>query len=426
MTEQELVKHCLLAICQKNGFDGQSSMTQRDFELISREIEDRTGTLISVSTLKRLLKGEFGRMPQNATLNAISSYLGSKNWQEYKTSMQKVVEQPVIGKSMEEGSQSRTWKINWKWAGAAVVATGIIVFFSFANLHSKPYGLEKAQFGARKTTDASIPNTVVFSYNIDDVQADSFFIQQSWDRRRRVRIYKHSYTLTDIYYEPGYHTAKLIANDSVIKTIDVSIPTGGWFLFAKAMGGKSIPQYIKNDNAVKNGVLSLDRSDLENSQVTITEEKIFGYTLFPRQLTLSSDDFIFTARARMKEVRNNHCPFIMYEVFCQRNFLFFKSMPRGCAGETQAQFGEQFFSGQKNDLSSLCYDLSEWQDIAIEVKNKIVTVSIGHKEVYKTTYLHSSGLVTGLGFFSNGLCEVDAVEIKGPDGKVLYQNDFNK
>ncbi|MEI9809516.1 MAG: hypothetical protein WDO16_17520 [Bacteroidota bacterium] len=41
--------------------------------------------------------------------------------------------------------------------------------------------------------------------------ADSFFIQQSWDKNRRVKIDKHSHTLTDIYYEPGYHIAKLIA-----------------------------------------------------------------------------------------------------------------------------------------------------------------------------------------------------------------------
>ena len=85
----------------------------------------------------------------------------------------------------------------------------------------------------------------MFHYNIDDVKADSFFIQQSWDVNRRVRIFKNNYTLTDIYYEPGYHMAKLIANDSIIQTVDVSIPSDGWFLFAMNTKPKSNPVYIK-------------------------------------------------------------------------------------------------------------------------------------------------------------------------------------
>ena len=46
------------------------------------------------------------------------------------------------------------------------------------------------------------------------------------------RIYKNHYTVTDIYYEPGYHLAKLIANDSAIRVAEVSIPTDRWVFYA--------------------------------------------------------------------------------------------------------------------------------------------------------------------------------------------------
>ncbi len=108
----------------------------------------------------------------------------------------------------------------------------------------QPMDLKKAQFSMNKTTRNDLPNTVVFNYNIDDVNADSFFIQQSWDKDRRVRIDKKNHTLTDIYYEPGYHVAKLIANDSVIRTIDVSIPTDKWFYYARERKPASIPEYV--------------------------------------------------------------------------------------------------------------------------------------------------------------------------------------
>ncbi len=38
----------------------------------------------------------------------------------------------------------------------------------------------------------------------------------------------------------------------------------------------------------------------------------------------------------------------------------------------------------------------------------------------------SCGLITGLGFMSNGLTAVDSVDLRTTDGKVLYHNDFNK
>ena len=431
MTEQELVKRCLNAICRKNGFDDPSAMTQRDFELISHEVEDSTGILISVSTFKRLLHGRFSRMPQIATLNAISTYLGFKNWQDYRNSANKTGNslkpaKEKNEKALNKGNSGYAFSFNWKLIGAVAITTAIVVFLSFVKISSRPApGYEKAQFAAKKTTDNSIPNTVIFNYNIDDVNADSFFIQQSWDKRRRVKIFKHSYTLTDIYYEPGYHNAKLIANDSVIKTADVSIPTDKWFFCAKDKSLSGIPEYIKTGIIAKNGCLTLNKSDLASSNIKTEDEKTFMYTYFPGKIEVSSDNFTFKARVRMKEVRNNQCPYIMYEVFCQRRFMYFRSLPKGCASEAYAQFGDKFLYGKEVDLSSLCYDLNQWIDIELMVKNKVATVNFNNKQIFSAMYNNSSGLVTGLGFISNGLCEVDFVELKGLDGKVVYENDFN-
>lgn len=426
MTEQELVKKCLGDICQKNGFDDITAMTQRDFELISQKIDEGTGILISVSTIKRLLNGEFSRMPQIATLNAISTYLGFKNWQEYKTSVQHPVIQPPETTRSTVTNRPRSFSINWKWAGIIFVAIAIIVFFSFINLSTAPArGYEKAQFSAKKTTENAIPNTVIFTYNIDDVNADSFFIQQSWDKRKKVRIYKKRYTLTDIYFEPGYHIAKLIANDSVIKTMDVSIPTDRWFLYATDVSFKDIPQYIKIKDQDKDGIFGLNKTDLDSNDINTHEEKNFVYTYFPSKIEVNSDNFTLKARVRINAVRNNQCPYIMYEVFCQRRFMYFKSMPPGCTSETTAQFGDTYLNGKENDLSPLCYEINQWKDIELTVKNRRVTIFFDNKKVFSSTYTVPLGLITGLGFISNGLCEIDFTELKGLDGKIVHANDFN-
>src|SRR5688572_20441114 len=319
--EQALVRTCLLEIFRRNGYGDDALLTHRDFEHISHEIEAKTTTLISVSTLKRLLNGEFSRIPQTATLNAISNYLGFKNWQDYKLSfLQNGIPAPEQKQDQKTSSApfkkttghfSRRFKLVTISVFSLVCVAIIFLFIRYSS-RSVTGDVASATFSAEKTTSNEIPNTVVFHYNIDNVVADSFFIQQSWDQNRRVKIFKNNYTLTDIYYEPGYHIAKLIANDSVIRTVDISIPTDRWFLFAKDMSPKSVPQYIKpTTSIIHDGVLKLHPADLATNQINGMEEKRFVYAYFPSDIKVNSDNYILKTRVRIDEVKHNLCPNIM-------------------------------------------------------------------------------------------------------------------
>jgi hypothetical protein len=128
----------------------------------------------------------------------------------------------------------------------------------------------------------------------------------------------------------------------------------------------------------------------------------------------------------MRELRNNFCPTLMVEVWTQRYFNFFQSTSKGCVSEAMAEFGENFLSGKNNDLSALGYDLTEWVDVEWMVKNRQVTVSFDGKVVLETSYHQDVGYVTGIAFISNGLPEIDHIELKGLDGSVVYENDFSE
>jgi hypothetical protein len=433
--EHDLVRECLTEIFRLNGYDDVSKLTQRDYEHISNAIETKTTILISVSTLKRLLHGEFTRIPQTATLNAISTYLGYKSWQDFKLSLIKKIVKVIPKEALHSESNGAPEKVKAPSNSIkriTVVSVGIVsviiavLFIRYAPGNS-PGNFDKASFSAEKTTSNDIPNTVVFHYNIDDVKADSFFIQQSWDVNRRVRIFKNKYTLTDIYYEPGYHLAKLIANDSIIQTVDVSIPSNGWFLFAMDTKPRSNPEYIKPTlPMVKNGVMTLNENDLVANQIDKSKEKKYVYTLFPADMHVQSDNYIFKTRVRMRELRNNFCPTLMVEVWTQRYFNFVQNTSKGCVSEAMAEFGENFISGKNNDLSPLGYDLTNWVDVEWKVENRHVTISFDGKVVLETSYKKDVGYITGMAFISNGLPEIDHIELKGLDGSVVYENDFSE
>src|SRR6478736_1553863 len=83
-TEREWVSLCMKELCRKSGFTDCGRLVQRELEFICDNIEVKTGILISLSTMKRLLNGQFSRQPQIATLNAISMYIGYDGWQDFK------------------------------------------------------------------------------------------------------------------------------------------------------------------------------------------------------------------------------------------------------------------------------------------------------------------------------------------------------
>ena len=255
MNEQVLVKTAIIEIFYKNGYSDLTRMTQRDFDHIGEQLEQKSGILISGTTVKRLAHGEFARLPQIATLNAIANYYNYKTWQDFKASK---IEEGPEKEPVKKLESRRKFRVKYLSIPVAIIILGSLYFSR--STKGTVSNAEKASFSLRKNTSNDIPNSVVFSYNIDEVQADSFFIQQSWDKNRRVRIYKNKHTLTDIYYEPGYHIAKLIANDSVIRTADVSIPTDRWFFYAIDNIANYTSQYIKVDTFNNNGRLGLSIS----------------------------------------------------------------------------------------------------------------------------------------------------------------------
>ena len=84
MSDRDLVEKCILELRKKTGYEDSATIIQRDIEYLCTEIAEKTNIHISISTIKRLLNGQFSRLPQIATLNAITFYLGYDNWQDFK------------------------------------------------------------------------------------------------------------------------------------------------------------------------------------------------------------------------------------------------------------------------------------------------------------------------------------------------------
>jgi len=424
MNERDLIKNVILEVFYNNGYTDTAQMTQRDFDFISSGIEKKSGILISGTTIKRLALGDFSRLPQVATLNAIANYFEYKTWQDFKASRLPVIKADEGISSSIRKDRLRFLKNKLAWLTASILV--VIVTLGLFLFNGKPgiiSNAEKAKFSCERSTRNDIPNTVIFNYDIDQVHADSFFIQQSWDKNRRKRIYKNTHTITDIYYEPGYHIAKLIANDSIIRTIDVHLPTDRWFFYAIDNIANYIPEYIKTGNYINNGILGLSEGQVKENNIDITKDKLYHYTWFPGKMKAKSNNFRLKTRIRMNEVRNSLCPYITIELFCQGYFIVMKTTNKGCANIASLLLDREI-KGNETDLTALTFDVSQWTEVEIASTNNIVSISINNKNVFSAPCFDPVKYISGLAFISNGLCEVDNVLLTGLDGKIVYTNEF--
>ena len=122
----------------------------------------------------------------------------------------------------------------------------------------------------------------------------------------------------------------------------------------------------------------------------------------------------------MTDLCNTACPWIMPEVFCQHGLMYCTFTMPGCTGGIGAQFGDKVIGGKDNDLSALAVDVHQWHQLELIVRHRQVTVSIDGRLVMTRDYTVPAGLITGLGFHSNGLCRVDSIRLAGLDGRTVY------
>jgi hypothetical protein len=422
LSDKQLVRLCLDELSAKMGFSDRSKLSQSDLEHLCYLIEEQTKVVISISTIKRVFSEKFERLPQIYTLDALTKFIGYAGWQDFKTKKSGSNSGQAVLSAEPPAAGSHAKRPSAYWIHAVV---GGVVILAVALLIMTGKNVEpEAAFSLQKIVSQDVPANVIFNYDIDNIKGDSFYIQPSWDRRRRIKIGKNSHTQTETYYEPGYHTAKLLCGNKVLKTVRVHITTRGWVGYTKVNFSDPYPQYFQHETIVRDNVLGLDLRGLRANDVETRNDKIYYYACFPDSLQISSDHFTLTARVRMDPVKPTLCPWIISEVYSQNSLFFFTGTIPGCTGEAKAMFSDKYLDGKKSDLSALGFDVRNWQDVKIDVRSRVVTISVEDREVFKTTYERPGGLIQGMGFGSNGLCEVDYVQLTDSVGNVVYRNDF--
>jgi hypothetical protein len=416
LSEQQYITICKKLIEENFSLGNRKGSLHRDLETLSRLIEEKTGVCISHSTLKRLWKNKFKQSPQSATLNALAAMLDFKDWQEFKQANQKRVKHISL-------------KTTLLFTGIILIATISLVglFYIESKNNDKPGKPEingPVYFSAEKTVTSGIPNTVIFKYDVSGVKADSFFIQQTWNAYNRVRIDPGRETFTSIYYESGYHRARLLANDTEIAMQPIHILSNGWEPHIYYNENDLIPIDFKNETFIEGGQLHLNKSLLEKRHIDFSKY-FFSRISNSQEFNISSDNFALVTRLKVDSMQHSLCPWLNFIIVTEKNIFRVSLNKKGCERNASYKLGEIIRNGGDNDLSALGCNIFEWQEIGIKVHEKKAEISINGKVAFNEVFKEDFGKVTGLIYIFEGTGSIDYVQLAGADGQIVFEDSFD-
>jgi hypothetical protein len=396
--EKQFLESCRQRIEEKVGWGPGSEWQNQDFEALSKRIFKDTKVSLSVSTLKRVWgKIRYDGNQTTATLNALAQFVGYEDWRTFTSN----------GKHTPSLSTSTKapWKISFPKALkaiVAIVALGLGVFL-FSVMQSRPKRLEykNITFNSQPTAK-TVPNTVVFNYNAKDSNADSVFIQQSWDPNRRFSVDKNLTEYTSTYYMPGYFRAKLILDTTVVAEHDIFIESNGWLA---TIDRGEIPVYADEQKILHEGIISITDEFIAEQKIDLEKEK-----LWTSYFRVVKDEIIPDEAFQMDVTLMNTfgkgasvCRYTQIFLLGTDGYIGIPLSIKGCIGELGLQ-ADKFIDGKTKDLSAFGVDFSDWAIVQCVVKSKKISILVNNVLAYEGDYQNGIGEIVGtrIMFMGNG------------------------
>ncbi|MGZ3752135.1 MAG: hypothetical protein ACXVAU_12715, partial [Mucilaginibacter sp.] len=393
------IKQLLIIIEQQLDWGEASTWQSKDFEILNQLIFEKTKVSLSASTLRRIWgRVEYNHLPSVTTIDTLAKFAGFENWRTFSRqhvtvgSLSKTVENPVIKRKERSG-----WVLK--------IALGILaaVTITLVSMYAKksPASIKGPYLFNTHPVTRTIPNSVIFTYDVKTSPDDSISIQQSWDPGTRVAVDKDKHQFTSIYYTPGFYHAKLLINNKIVKEQPIMIPTTGWLGLIEY---RPIPVYLDTKEFVSKDEMRVPASVITQNNIPLSPQPpTVAYFNVGNFDPVSLKDFSFSA-----EVRNDYhggaaiCQYSQVVLFTDNTPVIIQLSAKGCVSDLRLLNGAFFVSGKNTDLSGFGADLSRWVKVSCRSNTERILYYVNDKLVYNSPRPAGNVDIVGIGFNFQG------------------------
>ncbi|MBS1530557.1 MAG: hypothetical protein JSU01_09635 [Bacteroidetes bacterium] len=415
MSQADL-KQLLLIIEHQLDWGEPATWQGKDFEILNELILEKTKVSLSASTLRRIWgRVEYNHMPSGTTLDTLAQFAGFENWRAF--TRQRKEPPKIYETAIRDIPRAKFKRGAWPAAALVVIALATLALVGM-HVRSTDEPLNGAVIFKSKPVTRSLPNSVIFDYDVKTNPGDSVCIQQSWDPTTSTIVDKAKHQFTSIYYVPGFYHAKLLVNNKIVKEHKLIIPTDGWLGLIE---NRPVPVYLSDNEYIRNGILQAPVSvitsknfKMEPRQPAVSYYNVGNFTPVP----LSSFSF-------STEIRNDYnsgsgaCQAVRIILFTDNVPVIVELSAKGCISNLRLLNGRYFESGKDHDLSGFGTDLSKWVKVECKsIKDKIEYYVDG-KLAYQTDLPKYTESIVGMGFTFQGTGSVKGIDLKKGDSVIF-------
>ena len=418
MIKNERLTALLEQVEQKFCRGDSSEWKNRDFEELNFEINLKTKTIISALTLKRIfgkIKTAEDYLPQKATIKALEQYADFVMKNVSDSTLKNEI--PTDEEEIETINQTKKTGGKWGW----MLFVGLFIVGAMT-LWYKELSKSANQMGkiTLLKTEGFNPKTATFEY-LTPNQTDSFKIRFDEDFMP-VNISNGNKTISYFFQSPGIFRVRMLANEKVVSdTTTVIVETKGW---------QSLAYYFEQD--YKKRFFSIPIKNLENSYFhPRTEDLISAGMDISKIIVLRLDNFHptgvdgdnFSLNTTVKNTDHwtgVHCNSIYLRIFGRKETIDFRFTNPGCSYWISCKFGEKTFNLTNGDVSDFVFDISEWQNIRVENKNKQLDLFVNNVKRFTNSYNKSLGEIVGVSILFHGNGYVKSYQLTDLKQKVVF------
>lgn len=415
--EQYCLEKCVQIVEDKLGWGDSKLWTNSNFERLSNIIFSETKVSISSSTLKRL----FGKLktyksfynPQLATKNALSIFIGFKNWDDF-VDQQHLQNAPAVLAPLAAFKK----KTNYKPV-LLIVLTCVIVIILISYFKIEKPSPPSLTLTIDHQTGVS-PLETVFEFS--NYPKDSEVIKIDFgDGSSRLVSRNDQRKVQHIYPNAGIYRVTLLKNGNVLSRHTVHASTKGWE--TEVYDNKKlykIPSHLK-----ANGSLFYSKNALNEFGIK-TDSVYWIIHRNVRDFDLSGDEFAIEVRV-MNDLKDGgiSCYDFNLEVYGMYNDIKTEFLEPECTVWTDFVLSNIKVDGKCQDLSAFGQSLSKWRIIRMEVKDKTAQFFIDNRPIYiSSAFKAEIGCIKGLMFGFKGSGKVDFLKLFNGYGELVYLDDF--
>ncbi|MFK5854755.1 MAG: hypothetical protein QM503_01405, partial [Bacteroidota bacterium] len=308
----------------------------------------------------------------------------------------------------------------------SIILLIIIVLIYLKNSSNTVTIVGPVSFTYFQKNDSTVPNIIVFDYNVENIVADSFFIVESTNDYKRKQLNVKKGQMTSAYFNPGNYEAFLVADDSIIKKLNIEILSNSWVaMITYTSLPKNVPFYFYEADIINNDKLGITKNMIDDSKFNITDKlQLTLSNTFNCSLT-SNNDFTFKTKIKLQSVRiTESCPRIYLGLLFEHDLCYIPLIYNGGQDKLQLKYGSTYQTSNDSDLSGFGCNIYEWQEIKLVSTDSMINISLNNTIV--TTLIDSTnmGKFRGFSFTFDGIGMVDYISMITHKRDTIYYNTF--